>query len=368
MNRTEILGTISESRLFRIYKARKGTKYVILKAAASPDAMSRELLRREYELACHLHHPCIVNTVGFEEDTPAGPAIVLEYIDGTSLDRFVAAAPSSASREAVLQDILDGIGYLHHCGITHNDLKPANILVTTTGAARIIDFGLSASSDSIYSGCIGGTPGYTAPEILLGHGPAGPASDIYSAGCLIRLLFGGRTCRRIVRRCTAADPASRPRDIHTLRRLLRRRQCVPFAAAAAAVLLLSAGILAAAFLRQRSEQDEIRHRYEHDLGPAFRSTLEQIGRQEYREAAQLLTAPYYKMSLAYMDSVCRRFPMRPDGSVPDENRIFGHVFDAYRRSLDSAVNRLPSIETLSPARRDSVLRIIEQLAARPSHD
>ena len=97
-----------------------------------------------------------------EEQTPIGAAILMEYIEGEPIDAFLAANPSPARRKALLQDILDGVEYLHRRDIIHNDLKPANILVTRTGTARIIDFGLSASTDSIYRGCLGGTDGYSA--------------------------------------------------------------------------------------------------------------------------------------------------------------------------------------------------------------
>lgn len=180
----EILGTISEDQMFRILKARKSSKYVILKTPVVPDAMSLDILRREYELACNLYHPCIVVTIGFEEMTPAGPAIVMEYIDEVTLEGFCSKAfePSKDRLKAVLQDTLDVVDYLHHRGIIHNDLKPDNIIVSGNGTARIIDFGLSASNDSVYRGCIGGTIGFSAPEILSGSGPSMTTSDIYSIG------------------------------------------------------------------------------------------------------------------------------------------------------------------------------------------
>ena len=67
-----ILGTISEGRFFRVLKARMGTKHIILKSAVHKDAMTTEFLRREFELGITLSHSCVVTTLGFEEDTPAG--------------------------------------------------------------------------------------------------------------------------------------------------------------------------------------------------------------------------------------------------------------------------------------------------------
>ena len=172
-----VLGTISEGRMFRIHKARRGTKYIILKSAVRNDAMTTEFLRREYELGSTLSHSCIVTTLGFEEDTPAGPALILEYVEGQSLDEFLSCGPSDSAKDCIIDDILDGVDYLHHRGVLHNDIKPSNIVVNPHGAARIIDFGLSISDDSVYKGCMGGSPGYSAPEICSfpQFPPCGPA-------------------------------------------------------------------------------------------------------------------------------------------------------------------------------------------------
>lgn len=227
----ELLGLISEGRMFRIHKARRGTKYIILKSAVHKDAMTTEFLRREYELGCTLSHSCIVTTLGFEEDTPAGPALVLEYIEGVSLDEYIAAHPTDSAAGRIIDDILDGTDYLHHRGVLHNDIKPSNIIVNPHGAARIIDFGLSVSDDSIYKGCVGGSDGFSAPEIIQGKGPAGAASDIYSIGLLIKLL-SGRKYRKIVDRCCLRDPSGRYYSVSALRQAMALRRYLPVAAAA----------------------------------------------------------------------------------------------------------------------------------------
>ena len=226
----DILETISEGRFFRILKARQGTKFIILKAALRQESMMRELLRREYELGKSLSHPCIVSTLGFLDDTPAGAAIVLEYIEGRTLEDFLADAPTFAGRQAVLDDVLSAVDYLHHRGVLHNDLKPSNIIVNPHGAARIIDFGLSVSDDSIYRGCVGGSDGFSAPEIIQGKGPAGAASDIYSIGLLIKLL-SGRKYRKIVDRCCLRDPSGRYHSVSALRQAMVLRRYLPVAAA-----------------------------------------------------------------------------------------------------------------------------------------
>ena len=227
----ELLGLISEGRLFRIHKARMGTKYIILKSAAHKDAMTTEFLRREFELGITLSHSCVVTTLGFEEDTPAGPALILEYIEGVSLEDYIATHPTDSATDRVIDDILDGVDYLHHRGVLHNDIKPSNIIVNPHGAARIIDFGLSLSDDSVYKGCMGGSQGYSAPEIMAGKGPEGTASDIYSIGLLMRLL-SGRKYRRVIDRCCRQNPTERYQSIPALKRAIALRRHLPVAVAA----------------------------------------------------------------------------------------------------------------------------------------
>ena len=236
----ELLDLISEGRMFRIHKARRGTKYIILKSAVHKDAMTTEFLRREYELGGTLSHSCIVTTLGFEEDTQVGPALVLEYIEGVSLAEYIAMHPTDSATDRIIDDILDGVDYLHHRGVLHNDIKPSNIVVNPHGAARIIDFGLSISDDSVYKGCMGGSQGYSAPEIMAGKGPAGAASDIYSIGLIIRQM-SSREYRRIIDRCCRQSPAERYQSIPALRRAiaLRRHLHVAVAAVLFAVFVLT---------------------------------------------------------------------------------------------------------------------------------
>lgn len=388
----EILGVIRESGRFRILKARMGSKYVILKTPASPDAMSIDMLRREYELSVRLSHPCIVSVTGFETDTPAGPAIVMEYIDGVTLEEFCTGRQSKPSKDrlkAVLHDILDGVDYLHHRGIIHNDLKPDNIIVTGNGTARIIDFGLSASNDSIYSGCIGGTEGFTAPEILEGKGSAGTASDIYSIGKIMEFMSGGKSYRSIIRRCTSIDPSLRPADIRALREMIRRRDRLPAVFLTAAALLVLAGVLAIVLHRQRSgmesqmedriqsysEQladslsrkklgkiDSLMLQYGRHLRPLYEKTVDKMKQQKYREIAQAYSAVYYSVALPYADSVYQAFQPRPDGTVPDETMAMSSLFRQHMSVLDSLTASLPSIYTLPDAQKDSLLAEIDKIA------
>ena len=420
-----VLGIISEGHMFRIYQAQKGTKYVILKTPITNDSMLIEILHREYELACNLNHPCIVSILDFVPDTPVGPAIVMEYIDGLTLDEFVASNPTMEERKAVLNDILDGMDYLHHRGIIHNDLKPDNIIVNSNKAARIIDFGFSASNDSAYKGCIGGSDGYTAPETLNGSGSVGAASDIFTIGRLINLIFGGRKYGKIARRCSSLSPSERPQSIQALRKLIKQKEHQPLITTSAAVLFFLIGFTSlSSFYRyqetkqieqsitqnvdsvykkttteiqkqshqdsiktekritenittyaqetQQAEQAQIiqkqqlrevlRKQFEKEMNPYYEEAITQMKKQQYAEIATTYAGKYYQFIMPYLQSITTKYPPLSDSMPSEETTVAYEIFTNQHKTIDSLRTSLPSIETLPPAQRDSLMHIIEQLS------
>lgn len=300
-----LLGIISEGRSFRIHKARRGTKYIILKSALQKDAMTTEFLRREYELGCTLSHSCIVMTLGFEEDTPVGPSVILEYVEGQSLDDFLLTGPSDSAKDRIIDDILDGTDYLHHRGVLHNDIKPSNIIVTPNGAARIIDFGLSLSDDSVYKGCIGGSQGYSAPEIMAGKGSAGAASDIYSLGLLMRLL-SGRKYRRIIDRCCSQSPAERYQSIPALKRAIVLRRHLPVAVAAVAFAVFVMAMILPSKVETtvvESSHNSLKDRLRIEMSSFYIPALDSMSRQQTFYDASLFKGEYLLHYVHFRDSI-----------------------------------------------------------------
>lgn len=327
-----IIETISEGRVFSLFKARYGTKYVILKTTHIQDAMYSEILRREYEMGKTLSHACIVSTLAFEENTPVGPAIVLEYIDGVTLSEYKSAVP-----EHLLHDILDGVDYLHHRGILHNDIKPDNILINKLGHARIIDFGLSSSYDSIYTGVIGGSEGFTAPEILKGDGYAGASSDIYSLGLIIQLLFGNKY-QKIVKKCTMPEPEARYQSIGELKRALFLKRALPWAVCAG-ILVLIIAFFAILPTAHRMEQTSKEADYEAEatafLDSAYQTALQRIEKLPYHESAKGAKDFYLK----YYNDIYLQ--------LPNEKRpAFDEVLSEQIAELDSLAEGLPSLLNL----------------------
>lgn len=204
-------------------------KRLLLKTAAGADAASRRLLRREYELTRGLQHPYIVPVFQFEPESPVGPAIVMEYVEGRTLRAFVAEKPDANSRKKVLLELLDAVEYLHRKGLLHNDLKPENVLVTAvSNDVKLIDFGLAENDADYLHQRLGGTPGATAPEVFEGDPSqrSTAAADIYAIGGMLSLLFPNRY-RKQARRCLRNAPAGRYPDVASLRRALARRDRAP---------------------------------------------------------------------------------------------------------------------------------------------
>ena len=190
-----VVSTLKEGRL---YLAEKAGKRFVLKTAQG--ARGLELLKREYEIALRLQHPFIASAIGWEEGTPIGPAIVIEYIRGRNLSAFLQEKPSIQTRRRIFAQLMEAVGAMHRQSIIHNDIKPENILITEAdNDVKLIDFGFADGDAHILEKSLGGTRPYASPE-LLAHRETDARSDIYSIGRLMQDLFPGRY-GRIVRKC-----------------------------------------------------------------------------------------------------------------------------------------------------------------------
>lgn len=162
-------------------------------ATYAPSELERYL--RGARATARVEHPAVVPVMNAGCDDRYY-FIVRRYVEGTALARKVAAGRPLPVAEAlrVTRDVADGLGAAHAVNVIHRDVKPANIIVTGGGAARVIDFGLSRSLDlsSISSsGEIVGTPHYMAPEQLDGQ-PVDARADVYSLGATLYHMLAGR--------------------------------------------------------------------------------------------------------------------------------------------------------------------------------
>ena len=205
-----------------LYRITRSGRYFLIKTTKDNSPQARAMLRREYELSIGCDHPHLVHVYLFEEESAVGPGIVMEYIEGRTLDRFLAENPAPAVRRRIFEELLSVVDYLHKRGIVHNDLKPENILISRNGdRLKLIDFGLSDNDAQLLRtpGC---TPAYASPELLSGALQPDLRSDIYSIGRLMQLIFAGKH-HGIIRRCLQPDRERRFENVERLRQRWRRR-------------------------------------------------------------------------------------------------------------------------------------------------
>ncbi|MBR1550262.1 MAG: leucine-rich repeat protein [Bacteroidales bacterium] len=217
-----------------LYRARRYGRWYVLKGLREElrgNALYEEWLYKEYSIGVSLDHPNIVRVESLEDDPVAGRCIVMEWVEGERLGDDLGEFRSQA-----LDQLLTAVEYLHRHGIYHHDLKPSNILVTSDGRVKLIDFGLSDGPQYASFKHSAGSDGFAAPEQLEGR-TADQRADIYALGRIVRLLYPHRY-RRAVRHALRRDPQRRPSSVAALRTLMRPRWPLGLAQLAVAALVV----------------------------------------------------------------------------------------------------------------------------------
>jgi serine/threonine-protein kinase PknG len=221
----EIKGCIAHGGLGWVYLAfdhNVNERPVVLKGLVhSGDAEAQKIAMAERQFLAEVTHPGIVKIYNFveHEDKHGNPVgyIVMEYVGGTSLKQAKGEKLPVAQAIGYMLEILPALGYLHSIGLTYNDLKPENIMITEE-QLKLIDLGAVSTINSF--GYLYGTPGYQAPEIVR-TGPT-VAADIYTVGrTLAALTLNMRTRKgRYVEGLPEDDPVLSEHD--SFGRALRR--------------------------------------------------------------------------------------------------------------------------------------------------
>jgi serine/threonine protein kinase len=146
-----------------------------------------------------LDSPWIVKVLEVGEDKDSGLHLILELMEGTSLEGFLTTKKKWTGPEFIeklARPLLMGLANLHDHGVLHRDIKPANLLKALDGSFKISDFGLAlfeGRQAKTVTGIVIGTPGYMAPECI-NKGAEGTTelSDIYSAGATLYYGITGK--------------------------------------------------------------------------------------------------------------------------------------------------------------------------------
>ncbi len=210
LGRYEVLAPLGAGGMGEVYRARdteldRDVAMKVLPDGVAQDPARLERFEREAKAVARLSHPNIVDIYDYGHETGVAYAVT-ELLEGETLRERLGSAPVGWRTAATIgAEIADGLVAAHGRGVVHRDLKPANIFLTSDGRVKILDFGLARLAEPARSeeetealestltsdGAVIGTVGYMSPEQVRGQ-PADHRSDIFSLGCVLYEMVGGR--------------------------------------------------------------------------------------------------------------------------------------------------------------------------------
>jgi len=209
IGRYEIQSELGRGAMGAVYKARDPqigrtvAIKIILMTNQTPEAAEeyKQRFYREAQTAGQMSHPGIVTIYDVNEDAYGQPFLVMEFIEGTTLESLLAPAKAGQTKLRpplkqlidISAQVADALDYAHRRKVIHRDIKPANILVTTEGKAKIADFGIAklAGTTMTQTGLLVGTPAFMSPEQITGR-TIDSRSDIFSFGIVLYWMFTGK--------------------------------------------------------------------------------------------------------------------------------------------------------------------------------
>jgi serine/threonine protein kinase len=212
-----ILYKISSGSFGRVYRAddpRTGTVVAIkvLRRKWSEDKHNIELFEREGKVGMSLHHANLVEILAVNRDMATRQYyIVMEFVEGGSLRDFLGIRKKLEPVEAlrILEDAAAALAYAFSRGLTHRDMKLTNILISSTGAAKLVDFGLADVTHGAQKeegAQADRTVDYAGLEKVTNVPPGDTRTDIYFLGCVAYEMLTGRPPLDMTR-----DPKARMR-------------------------------------------------------------------------------------------------------------------------------------------------------------
>jgi serine/threonine protein kinase len=205
----DVLDRLGSGGMGTVFKARhrRMKRIVAIKVLSwglSENKSFVQRFQREVETVARLSHPNIV-TAHDADVCEAGQYLVMEFVEGTDLDRLVQRRGVLSPRLAatMILQAARGLDYAHAQGVIHRDIKPANLLIDSSGMLKITDLGLVRSTEALNEaatqetsltthGGILGTVDFMPPEQAFNPSQVDHRADIYSLGCTLFYLLMGR--------------------------------------------------------------------------------------------------------------------------------------------------------------------------------
>lgn len=308
-------------------------------------------LTKEYEILLKLNHPGIVRGAWLEQLPETGAALIMEMVEGETMDRYLQHA-TRKERRAISDLMLDAMAYVHSHGVCHLDLKPQNILVAGRGndlKLKIIDFGMSDWAGNELFKTPGGTRGFSDPDQFNDGYAATPQSDVYALGQLLKLIDGGRTYRHVAAKATNRNKSSRPHDAGQLIELRRKFSHRHLICAVAAIAVAVTVVILISVLSKKSATTD----YLDEASPSLIYSASTADDYPAHQGAD-------------HDS---RSGHDADGETglldSDEYR---HLFQDWKGELDARLDRMIEISSCDTIPEDIRSAMVEQMYEELLHD
>ncbi|WP_435604236.1 protein kinase domain-containing protein [Streptomyces sp. bgisy130] len=203
--RYELVEQLGHGGMGTVYRAvdHRLRRTVAVKTLSAELAMQPEFLtrfQREAHAAAALNHPGVATVHDVGEDAGGGaaePYLVMEYVAGRTLSQVLGDGPLAVAQAVdITGQVLAALDHSHRHAIVHRDIKPANVMLTASGAVKVVDFGIAKALSEVATRLTGtgvavGTPAYLAPEQINGAA-TDHRTDLYAVGCLLYELLTGR--------------------------------------------------------------------------------------------------------------------------------------------------------------------------------
>ncbi len=334
-----------------LFSAEREGKRFVLKALLAEhrgDPLYESLLRKEFEIGYSLDHPNICRTYSFESLQREGNVIVMEWLDGRTLDEYIAEKGHRREElERIVSQLCEALTYAHKRQIIHRDLKPQNIIITHNGDnVKLLDFGLSDTDRHTALKEPAGSRKYASPELQRGA-QIDSRSDVYSLGIIIDELFEGHKSRRVSRvvtRAAAYYPQARYSDAQGVIAALRRRP-VRVVYPILVVILAALGYLF--YLTQQPSDFPVEA-----LVPS--AQVDGVSAEEFERRQAISSRFYDHINSSYLslmnDEVYRVNCATPQ--MPDFEAMSRTQMEYYAHSLDSIMSEITSSSLYETARRN----------------